>query len=302
MDTMVAQDNIKTSFIFNIMLKAAQITPPRLASWMIHRFADFSMLRHRQSDHIKAMTANQKIIHQGKLSPQELKRIVRRTLINRVYFQYELYHHLHSFQHLYDQVTLSPNAAEYFNDPYAAMLVGPHLGNFDLMGWTIAKMIPHVQTISVANPPLIYQLENKYRAQAGIDVTPASINALSEAMHRLRAGKPVITGIERPFPDARYTPRFFGLPAALPDVHIRLALKAEVPVIVMAVLHQDDGSYRFEASKPIHMQTNASHDIEIIHNAEVVLKAAENLILNAPDQWFMFYPVWPETLEPHSYR
>jgi lauroyl/myristoyl acyltransferase len=33
---------------------------------------------------------------------------------------------------------------------------------------------------------------------------------------------------------------------------------------------------------------------EIERNAEAVLKPVENWIRQAPEQWSMFYPVWPD--------
>ena len=39
---------------------------------------------------------------------------------------------------------------------------------------------------------------------------------------------------------------------------------------------------------------------EILQNAERVLQAAEDMILRAPEEWVMFYPVWPDTLRVGS--
>jgi KDO2-lipid IV(A) lauroyltransferase len=294
---MSAQDILNNPFAFNFVLRLGRTAPPGFAHWLIRRAASLSMLRRSHSGRIQAMIANQWVIHQGNLSLSELEALTQRTLINRMNFQYDLYHHFsRSPQKLKDMVSLSPNAAAYLEDPYAAVLVGPHTGNFDLMGWTIAQYIPHVQVISIPHPSQSYKMENRARRQAGLDVTPASMQALREAANRLRAGRPVVTGIDRPFDDSGYMVRFFGRPASLPVVHIRLALSTGVPVIVMAALQQPDGSYCIEASQPIVMQPHPDHDTEIIQNAETILKAAEALILAAPEQWGMFYAVWPESL------
>ena len=36
---------------------------------------------------------------------------------------------------------------------------------------------------------------------------------------------------------------------------------------------------------------------EIVSNAEAVLEVLEGVILRAPDQWAMFYPVWPDVMD-----
>ena len=242
------------------------------------------------------MVANQWVIHQGEMNNEDLEKLVLRTLIHRMNFQYDLYHNAKNPQKLNTIISLSSNAAAYLHKPYAAMLVGPHTGSFDLLAWKIAQYIPHIQAISVAHPSQSYQLENKLRRQTGLDVTPASTQALHEAITRLRSGKSVITGLERPFPNSRFAPLFFGRPASLPVTHVRLALETRVPIIVMAAIQQPGGHYRIEASDPISMQPHFDHDTEIIQNAETILKAGEEMILLASDQWGMFYPIWPEIL------
>jgi lauroyl/myristoyl acyltransferase len=36
---------------------------------------------------------------------------------------------------------------------------------------------------------------------------------------------------------------------------------------------------------------------EIVQNAETILAVVASYIRQAPDQWAMFYSVWPETLD-----
>ena len=44
------------------------------------------------------------------------------------------------------------------------------------------------------------------------------------------------------------------------------------------------------------MQKRSDRDEEILMNAEKVLEVAEVMIRQAPEQWSMFYPVWPDVL------
>jgi len=45
------------------------------------------------------------------------------------------------------------------------------------------------------------------------------------------------------------------------------------------------------------MESYPDRHQEIILNAERVLSIAEAAIRRAPQQWAMFYPVWPEMLD-----
>jgi len=109
-----------------------------------------------------------------------------------------------------------------------------------------------------------------------------------------------VTGVDRPLStseDAKYRPRFFGRAAALPVFHIRLALKHNLPIIVVGGARKANGCYSVWASDPIPMQRHSDMVQETVQNAEAVLAVIADYIRQAPEQWAMYYPVWPETLD-----
>jgi phosphatidylinositol dimannoside acyltransferase len=118
---------------------------------------------------------------------------------------------------------------------------------------------------------------------------------MREAVSHLRAGGVVVTGAERPLPGAKYRPIFFGRPASLPVHYISLALRAGVPVIVVAVVFESD-RYRLHVSEPIAVVEHENRPTTLLRNAERVLAVVGEYICLAPEQWMMFYPVWPEAL------
>jgi lauroyl/myristoyl acyltransferase len=75
-----------------------------------------------------------------------------------------------------------------------------------------------------------------------------------------------------------------------------MAIKARVPIIVLATILRPDGRYHVLSSGIIEMQPHSNRRIEIINNAESVLQIAEEFIRQAPHQWSMTHPVWPEAL------
>ena len=83
----------------------------------------------------------------------------------------------------------------------------------------------------------------------------------------------------------------------MPVHYIYLAVKARVPVMIMAANLQDDGMYHFRTSELIEMDFHPDREMQIFQNAEKVLHVAERLIQENPGQWSMSLPVWPETLE-----
>jgi KDO2-lipid IV(A) lauroyltransferase len=106
----------------------------------------------------------------------------------------------------------------------------------------------------------------------------------------------VATGIDRPINPNDPHLTFFGRPAALPVGHIRMALMAHARVVVVSSGMHPDGTYFAGFSEPIEMVRRPDKQEELVLNAERVLKMLEDPIRQAPEQWLMFYPVWPETL------
>jgi lauroyl/myristoyl acyltransferase len=82
----------------------------------------------------------------------------------------------------------------------------------------------------------------------------------------------------------------------LPVHHIFLALKAMVPIVMMTVILQSDGKYHLLSTDPIEMQSHPDRREEVVQNAEVILRIAEDFIRLAPLQWSMTLPVWPDIL------
>ena len=58
-----------------------------------------------------------------------------------------------------------------------------------------------------------------------------------------------------------------------------------------------DGKYHFHLSEPMPIQQYDSRSNTIKKNAEALLEVIAHTIRQAPDQWLMFHPVWPEALE-----
>ena len=108
----------------------------------------------------------------------------------------------------------------------------------------------------------------------------------------MRNGGFVITAVDRPVRSKKQVLNFFGYPSTLPVGHIRMALEAEVPIIVVAAELRADQHYHLNISDPIELVHHQDPDEEIRINGEAVLRVIESFIRKAPGQWLMYYPVW----------
>jgi len=249
---------------------------------------------------VRAVRANQWVVSGCQADSAALDQAVHDTYIHTARCLYDLYHHLQDFSKIYTRVDFSARLSQFLEDrqnpKQGLVVVGIHLSNFDLAIHAVGRRGLKAVALGVANPGGGYQWQNKLRAESGIEIIPSSTNTLRHAIQRLEANGTIVTGLDRPLPDSKYRPRFFGRPAALPVMHILLALKTGVPVALTSASQNQEGRYQIDISEPIDMTPHPDRHQEILLNAERVLSVAEEAILQAPHQWAMFYPVWPEAM------
>jgi len=65
---------------------------------------------------------------------------------------------------------------------------------------------------------------------------------------------------------------------------------------VFAALQRPDGIYQILASEEIKLRPYTDRRVELVCNAERVLEVAASYIRQAPGQWSITLPAWPEIL------
>lgn len=284
-------------------LGLSSLLKPRVGYPFARWAADFISAR-RRAMMVRSVRANQWVIHDTRVSGDQLNDHVRETFRNSARSLYEFWHLYNNPKAVLDLVNFEPSFFDCLRRAQkresGTIIVCPHMSNFDLIGRAAVLQGLDLHILSYPQPPGGYRWQNRVRELPGLLVTPMSIDALRRASETLRENRTVLTGVDRPLPkgeDAKYRPTFFGRPAVLPVFHIRLALKHNLPIVVLGGARKPDGCYSVWASDPIPMQRSKDLVQEIVQNAEAILNVVAENIRKAPNQWAMFYPVWPETLE-----
>jgi lauroyl/myristoyl acyltransferase len=249
---------------------------------------------------VRAVRANQWMARDMQLTASQLDQAVRDVFRHTAHCYYDFYGKLRNSEKLKSMLVLTPAIESLIQRSQAgnqgAMVVGPHLSNFDLVMLAIAHYGFQAQGVSPEQPPGGYVIQNQIRAETGLQITPASPASLQQAIERMRSGGIVFTGVDRPVPGDKLNPKFFGQPSFLPTGAVRMAIKAEVPVIVVSSWMDADGRYHMDVSEPIPMEKYASRTATVLNNAEAVLEIVAAAVRRFPEQWLMFYPVW--TIDP----
>ncbi len=255
----------------------------------------------RRSSITRAVRLNQWMARGANLGGAALDRVVQETLQNNTRDLFELYHNIDRPEIVWKHICPNPMVEEVIKRAEFAgrglVIAGLHLSSFDSIMQSICRQGLKPLILTLPDPKGGRRVEFELRKRTGMNLVPASVAALRGAIRHLERGGLVLTGIDRPVPDARLQPRFFGQPACLPTHHIYLATKARVPVVVIAAVRERDETYRIFNSELMEMEEAGGHDFGILHNAERVLKQAESFIRMAPQQWNVPLPIWPQLMD-----
>lgn len=294
------QQIINSPFTVRFVSAVAWAIPPAVAYPFCNLIGAWVATR-RQSTVTQAVRINQWMARGASRDNRELDRAVRETLQNNIRDLYDLYHYLQRPEAMQCRINLNPLAAELIRRPEFSgrglMIVGIHLTNFDGILQSLCRQGLSPLVLTIPNPQGGRRIEYEIRKSTGMNLVPTSLSTLRQAVRHLEQGGLVLTGIDRPISEPKLFPRFFGRPAPLPIHHVYLAMKARVPIVLMAAIRQADGKYNLLNTGLMEMEQHADHETGLLANAEMVLGKAEGFIKLAPQQWNIPLPVWPQLLK-----
>ena len=218
---------------------------------------------------------------------------------NRARALFDFYHTLGNDSKMMAMVNYNPRFADLLEKnatkEHGAIVAMVHIGNPELTA--IACPLRGLRGLGLTFPGESggYELLNEIRESVGVQAMPTTMTSLKKAIRHLKDNGTIFTGLDRPLPESGYRPRFFGKPTPLPVHHVMMALKADVPVVVAGSKRRTDGRYDLLISDFIYMERHSDRKTELLSNMERLLKIAEDFIRQAPEQWAMFYSLWPES-------
>jgi len=295
---MKAQDILGSPPFIALGIAVARLNPPRFSYWLAKRVAHrmarrrvslFRTLRENIAQVVGPETsaatldalAEEAIYHAGRTYVDMFRVTADDYRRGRVALRYDAAH--------WEQVRKA-----LLDDASGTVVVGPHLSNFDLAAQWFVYQGVEMQALSLANPDRGDRVINWLREHRGIIVTPIDTRSLRLAVERLRRGGVVLTGVDRPVSTDDALLPFFGRPAHMPMGHVRLALQTKSRIVVAGCVQEPDGVYAVRLAGPIEMERTGNRDQDVRHNALRVLAHIEAMIREAPAQWLMFVPVWPD--------
>ncbi len=292
-----SQDLINSRLGVGAALAFSRLIPRRLGYRLAFLVADVLSSRKHMAM-VRAMRLNQWVVGGEKLDASKLDKLVQQTYRNTSRGIFDFYRTLGKPQKMQALIKMTPGYEAIIERAArgvdGVIVVSAHMNQVDLMGLYGSYLGAKLFGLMYPDPTGGYEWQNQIREDYGMEAYPTSRASLREALKRLKSGGTVVTAVDRPLPMTSQQPKFFGRKAPLPLHYIMLALRADVPVVVAVNLLGDDGRYELKSSDFIHMERMDERSTQLLVNAERVLHKIEEFIAVAPDQWAMYYPVWPD--------
>ncbi len=170
--------------------------------------------------------------------------------------------------------------------------VSAHIGSIDLLAGAIAlRGLPTYGLADDTAYPELFDELNAQRRRWGVAIIPW--RNLRRVFHVLR--QPAILGlvVDWGYRADGVPVRLFGEWTALPAGPAMLAGRTRAVIVPVVCRALPDGTYRASHYDPIEV-ADAS-EAEIQRATQEIADALEDMVATAPEQWFTFKPVWPES-------
>jgi len=179
-----------------------------------------------------------------------------------------------------------------------AILISPHLGNWELGGLGLAAKGYRVNVLTFREPDekvneMMEEVRRKWRINfIYVDRDDTSPLAIIEAATCLRRNEVLALLGDRDGSSHTAALDFFGRPAQIPIGAAHLALATGAPVIPVFV-PLEEGRYATLMEEPVYFTGGrANRGNAIREGTEKLLRVFERYISDYPDQWYNFYDYW----------
>ncbi len=178
------------------------------------------------------------------------------------------------------------------SDKRGLIAVSGHIGSIDLLAGAFAlRGLPMYGLADDSAYPELFEEMNAQRRRWKVEIIPW--RNMRRVFTALR--EPAILGlvVDWGYRSDGIPVRLFGEWTTLPAGPAMLAAKTRAAIVPVVGRRLDDGTYRARHYEAIEVAD--SKPSSVLHATQKVADALEDMIAVAPEQWYSFKPVWPET-------
>lgn len=172
--------------------------------------------------------------------------------------------------------------------------VSGHIGSIDVLAGAFAlRGLPTYGVADDSAYPELFEEVNVQRRRWKIEIIPW--RNLRRVFSALR--EPAILGlvVDWGYRSDGIPVRLFGEWTTLPAGPALLAAKTKAAIVPVICRRFSDGSYKAFHYDPIEVADTS--DAEMQRATQLIADALEDMISTAPEQWYSFKPIWPQTVQ-----
>jgi KDO2-lipid IV(A) lauroyltransferase len=191
---------------------------------------------------------------------------------------------------------LEVHSLDSFLDVYRAskglVLVAAHLGNNEAAAAGFAKQGLQINVVGDdSSYPELYELFERQRESWGVKMI--SWRNLRGVFGALRRHEGLVLLVDWGYRADGIPVKMFGSWTTLPAGPAILAAKHGSAIVPFSINRLPNGTFRAAADEPIYVPSNSPSDLAIA--TQKIATALEGHISPAPEQWYIFKPIWPDT-------
>ena len=183
---------------------------------------------------------------------------------------------------------------EIYRESKGLVLVAAHLGNNEAAAAGFAK---HGLEINVVGDDSsyreLYELFERQRTSWGVKMI--SWRNLRGVYGALRRHEGLVLLVDWGYRADGIPVKMFGAWTTLPAGPALLAARHGSAIMPFSINRQPDGTFKAAADEPIHVASSSPADLAAA--TQKIATALEGHIAPAPEQWYNFKPIWPESAE-----
>jgi KDO2-lipid IV(A) lauroyltransferase len=174
------------------------------------------------------------------------------------------------------------------------ILVAGHVGSNEACAAGVASRgWPITALADDSSFPEMFELLRRQRESWGISIVPwRNLRAIYGVLRRKEM---LALLIDWGYREDGIPVRLFGSWTTLPAGPATLAAKTGAAILPVTIRRVDEGRFRATLDAPIHVASADPADLQ--RATQAMADALERAIAAAPDQWYCFKPMWPDSAE-----
>jgi KDO2-lipid IV(A) lauroyltransferase len=183
---------------------------------------------------------------------------------------------------------------EIYHQSKGVVLVAGHIGNNEAVAAGFAKQGLQINVVGDDSSYVeLYNLFARQRESWGVKMI--AWRNLRGVFGALRRHEGLVLLVDWGYREDGIPVKMFGAWTTLPAGPAILAAKHGSTIVPFAINRLPNGVFRAAADDPILVPSDSPSDIAIA--TQKVASALERQIAPAPEQWYIFKPIWPATAE-----